>query len=70
MKKVTKYEANDKSLHDTEQEALNRDRLLVVEIWYRSNPLYGEGYREIDWGDLLHWIKEHKEQLQEILYGV
>ena len=74
MKKITKYEANDKSLHDTEQEAAARDRLLELEIWYKSNKLYTDGTfsycQEVSWSDLLEWIKEHKGQLQEILYGV
>lgn len=68
MKKVTKYEANDGTICDTEDQALARDDLIDLEQWYEDNKLYGGpvGCR-IDWDDLLEWLQENKAKVIKIL---
>ena len=69
MKKVEMYEANDGSIHYTEKEAKNRDKLLELEEWYEENKLFGrfDGCK-IEWEDLIEWISENKEIVQELLF--
>lgn len=68
MKKVTKYEAKDGTIFDTEAVALAHDKLDALGEWYEDNKLYGmsEGSR-IDWDDFLEWVQQHKDKLKEII---
>jgi hypothetical protein len=68
MKKVTKFEANDGTVFDTEESALAHEKLDDLGEWYEYNKLYGraEGCR-IDWDGFLEWCQHHKEKLKEIL---
>lgn len=68
MKKVTKYEATDGTLFDTEAEALRREHLNTLSEWYRRNPLHGSrGESRVGWGDFLDWLSNHRVQVQQIL---
>ena len=68
MKAVTRFETEDGRFFETKAQALNHERLLVMERWYDDNKLYGqfEGCR-IEWGYFLGWLQEHKEKVAEIL---
>ena len=68
MKKVTKFEANDGTIFDTEKAALAHDRLNDLGEWYDDHKLYGmyEGCR-IEWEDFLEWCQQHKEKIKEII---
>lgn len=47
MKKVTKFEADDGTVFDTEEAALAHDNLQALSEWYEAHKLYGmyEGCR-------------------------
>ena len=61
MKKVTKFEADDGSVFDTDAQALAHDELCLLEQWYEDNKLYcGPAGCRIDWDDLLEWFKDNK----------
>ncbi len=68
MKKVTKYEANDGTVFDTEKAALAHDKLDELGEWYEENKLYGmsEGCR-IEWDDFIEWCSDNKGKLKEII---
>lgn len=68
MRKVLKYEADDGTPCDTEEQALARDELLKLEKWYEDNKLYGGilGCR-IEWEDLVEWLQENKAEVIKIL---
>lgn len=68
MKKVTKFEANDGRIFDTEEAALAHEKLNALSEWYYDNKLYGkyEG-SHIDWDDFLEWIEKHNDKLKEII---
>jgi len=68
MKKVTKFEANDGSLHDTKESAEKRNSLNDLKSWYEENKLYGKSIGcKIEWEDLIEWLFENEEEVQEIL---
>ncbi len=68
MKAVTKFEADDGTIFDTEKAAMAHDRLCCIRKWYASHMLYGnyEGSR-IEWEDFLEWCAQHKRELKEII---
>lgn len=68
MKKLTKYEANDGTIFDTEAAALAHDNLDVLGEWYEDNKLYGmSAGSRIDWEDFIEWVQQHKDKLKEII---
>ena len=71
MKKVTKFESDDGTLFDTEQEALAHDKLEALREWYEENKIYGyyQGCR-IDWSEFLEWLIYNKEKMRDILSAV
>ena len=71
MKKVTKFESDDGTLFDTEQEALAHDKLEALQEWYAGNKIYGGGYScSIDWYDFLDWFTDNKAKVGEILSAI
>lgn len=68
MRKVLKYEADDGTICDTEEQALARDELLKLEKWYEDNKLYGGilGCR-IEWEGLVEWLQYNKAEVIKIL---
>ncbi len=67
MKKVTKYEASDGTVFDTETEAINHEKLIELEEWYETNGLLGIRGEDTDWGEFLEWCCTHKKKVKEVL---
>jgi hypothetical protein len=68
MRQITKFEADDGTVFDTEAAAVAHDNLNALGDWYEENKLYGmcDGCR-IEWDDLLEWCQQNKDKLKEIL---
>lgn len=64
MKKVTKYEAEDGTLHDTADKARQHEAEVDLEDWYRDHALIaGNDTNE----DVIYWLKENASDLALLL---
>ena len=68
MKKVQMYQADDGSLHETEEQCRDHDQKVSLRGWYDGNELLGNyaGSR-VDYDDLVEWITTNQDKVKQIL---
>ena len=68
MRPITKYEAEDGTIHDTEAQAYAHEQIQSIRKWYEDNTIYGNvmGCR-IDFKELHDWLKKHHGQVTALL---
>ena len=72
MKEVIKYQAEDGTLCNTEEEALAVDKIITLEQRYKRTPIYlkidrDPASRVVGWGDLIVWMTKYPKLSQAIL---
>ncbi len=67
MKPVTKWESDDGLVYSTEAEAVAADKLYYLSKEYDNDPLDDGDGGEMDFMDLVKWIRVHREMVGRIL---
>lgn len=70
MRSILKFETEDGSIFDTEEEAIAHEKWLIFEYWYERNRLDADAGSQCPYvsaRNLLEYITRHKDILRPLL---